>query len=338
MAVFYVDQSIVSGGTGSALSPFGAMDFIAHTNIIHSSNHTYMLRGIRDYTDDPMFNNGLILLNDPRSNNPTFKSWNASLYGPWRMRSNKISFNKALLVYNGIVETSDDLIFSDGFAFGITRDMFIRAGGSILGCRFEGSTVITYGFGVLQLDKTMSFTDCALNCNMTLYVSASSISMNSTACSSGTFGVTGSNNQFNWAPINPFPAWDDGATTSTAADDVTDWEFASLGSLISITGSGDFSNYPIGLFGETRAGVGAFHFVAPPIDRSKSWVFTAGYEGSTGSRKKFRSSSIGAFPTVIHAPPTVNLGEPITENLLTSELRNDDRIIDVGTEYTVVQP
>lgn len=140
MAQYFVDLSLPSGGTGAPGDPFGCDDFIAHTNMSHVSDHSYMMRGIVDLGSEN------VILNSLGSNNPSFEAWDHTLYGPWRIKSLKLVAIKAVLLEGAVIESDGDLMVGLGNSASIVRGSMLRNNsGAMIISRAEGSSLIGTG-------------------------------------------------------------------------------------------------------------------------------------------------------------------------------------------------
>lgn len=101
-------------------------------------------------------------------------------------------------------------------------------------------------------------------------LSATKINSISTAFSLASAPAKGThtNSKLNWsAPVQP--SWDDGYINSTTAPIPDSWSYLTLKGDIPITfGTDSYLDYPLGLFGYERYGVGAYYFPGSPLDFS----------------------------------------------------------------------
>lgn len=256
---FYVNFSIDNNPTYQAddpSQPMGWFDFVS------ASANTYYCRGIRDDAAR------ILYLADKH-----LKPWSLSAYGPWRFNAQTLTGTVSSLSNNwslsgGIVSANNMIIQGAGAArtynfynvhFILSNNLTISSilgnainiyfKGSILRCdsiNVDGSTPISILDDINFRDSIVivnsntnrgnDFVNSVFNRPLSAWNNASIIDC-----------------QFNFIPPT-WPMWN-------AIKDA--WKYSDLGVNISISATGDFTDYEQGLFGNLRstaAGIGAFFF------------------------------------------------------------------------------
>lgn len=158
MSVFYVDLTLASGGTGISGDPFGRSNFIAHTNLVHVSDHEYLIKGTYSGPSD------IILLNATESNFPTFSAWDMLTFGAWRLMCQKLVFHKSDVVQECILETNGDMLIGYQNVNSILKDANVKnTAGIMILHRAEGCSLVGTGAAKLYIGAQTQFVDTTVD-------------------------------------------------------------------------------------------------------------------------------------------------------------------------------
>lgn len=273
----------------------------------------------------------------------SFQAWTLGIFGPWRIRATDIRFTTAGIsdiseatpnITNGILSQSSstaELHLGMDYISSTLRDVFIGGKKLVIYGGKAGTTIDIQGCTIniteLAIDPittsniTINFKDCVIIGQ--ILTSAATIAWNFEYCefiqvSPITF-ENGQPGSFTYSGVtwglssSTFPAWN-------APEE--SWRYNTFN--ITQEGSGNYVNYPTGLFGNSRTGLGAFSF----------YVLTPPASDDIGV---FARKEVGSNATLTVVSNVVSrMGVAENADQVINNLRIDEDII-VGPRYSDIE-
>jgi len=267
----FVDLDAVVSGTGSKTSPFDPTDFKSRVDVggTGNINEVYKVRGDHDY--------GAITFNFRLASR--VEAWDLSLYGPWRLRTTTSNPNRIYFdgpdIADGIFETWRPQ-HAKNVAGTVYYNSYIKNTST-----FEvWDDLIAYGSTFISLfysggTNDLKLTDCILRGGVSQQAGGGPEIINyyfnnfATGSSRASFFATDTdtiveenNVQYDVSFVNSAPSWSSTISAEFAPDPA-----------ITLSGTGDYTDYEKGLFGKLRStyesetgkiAIGASYFNPPP--------------------------------------------------------------------------
>lgn len=346
-----------SGSLGTPIDPFGWVEFYNTILSPHAQDVTLKCKGYR--------NNGPLDF-EVRKIGPgqiNIEEWDSSLYGPWCIRAVGIYLIQLNKIQGGVLfsdsttniygkinqfpssSSSSETVLQDSCSL---YNMYISSEGDII---FNGGELDVLGSTILYKEDIVfseefrylnesSFKDCVLDyIGSPQYPSSSSTSSPTGSFTSLSFqncityfdqiispavtyiGV----NETGWSDGIIWPTWND-----FVANNKRSLSYVTASRSFSIEGSGSYTGYSTGLWGETRYGIGSFWFNTINyifVDINASYVETGNtgsstdplnydeFSSSIGNANDYDFFRIRGVRDITGDPnPDVNIG--ITKNLI----------------------
>lgn len=275
MATKYVDLSQVASGTGVIGDPFNFADLISDANAAAVAN-SYLMKG--SFTDTGDYD---ITCTADQSIKHRFVAWDATLYGPWRLKVNTLNIRPSLC-QGGILFT-DSVLYMGKSAAPIAQGMDYEFATCYINVAnvqvwdvgwsqiFKGCNIVTgTNYAAYSTSTGPDFYDCLLSITTGLASISgppvlSIINVNNCAIStdratfvgsySGSMG-TETGTEYSWVAPS-WPAWN---AINTA--------FA-LATLVGAAltpprpGTSPYTGYATDLFGVARTDIGAYYGTSP---------------------------------------------------------------------------